>query len=113
MGLPRRHASGSPCREPGCTHEFDCSEDITNDNVVRGIAEPEIISDILGDPKMDTTLEETVSFFVNRSAVGDCAGVTRLSLLKLLTASGVKCWACINDNRARSRSCEAWSFTWC
>ena len=61
-GLPRRHASGSPCREPGCTHEFDFSEEIINDNLVRGIAEPEIISDVLGDPKMDRTLEETVSF---------------------------------------------------
>ena len=75
----------------------------------------EIISDVLGDPKMDRTLEETVSFIVNRSAVKDCAGATcNTTKPKLLTAYGVKCWACggpahgpNNDHRARSRSCEA------
>ena len=109
--------------EPGCTHEFDFSEEIINDNVVRGIAEPEIISDVLGDPKTDRTLEETVSLIVNtcRSAVGDCAGATcNTTKPKLLTASGVKCWSCVgpahgpkNDHRARYISCDAWSFTWC
>ena len=59
---------------------------LINDNLVRGIAEPEIISDVLGDPKMDRTLEETVSFIVTRSAVGDCAGATcNTTKPKLLT----------------------------
>ena len=111
----------APCMEPECTHEFDFSEEIINDNLVRDIAEPEIISDALGDPRTDRTLDETVSFILNRSAVGDCAGTTcNTTKPKLLTASGVKCWACggsahgpTNDHRARSRSCEACSFTWC
>ena len=111
----------APCTEPGCIHEFDFSEEIINDNLVRGIAEPEIMSDLLGDPKTDRTLEETVYFIVTRSAVGDCAGATcNTTKPKLLTASGAKCWACggpahgpKNDRRARSRSCEAWTFTWC
>ena len=110
-----------PCREPGCTHEFDFSEEIINDNLVRGIAEPEIISDVQSDPKTDITLDETVSFILNRSAVGVCAGATcNTTKPKLLTASAVKCWTCggpahgpKHDHRARSRSCEACSFTWC
>ena len=76
-----------PCTEPGCIHEFDFSEEIINDNLVRGIAEPEIMSDLLGDPKTDRTLEETVYFIVTRSAVGDCAGATcNTTKPKLLTA---------------------------
>ena len=50
------------CKEPGCAHVFDYSDEIIKDNLVRGIADPEIMSDLLGDPKTDRTLEETVSF---------------------------------------------------
>ena len=90
----------APCREPGCTHEFDFIEEIIKANLARGIADPEILSDLLGDPKMGRTLEETAPFIVQkeqgkvtRNAVGECTGVT------------------CNDRRARSRSCEAWTFT--
>ena len=110
----------APCREPKCTHEFDFSE-IIKDNLVSGIANPEILSDLLGDPKTDRTLAETVSLIVTRTAVGDFAGATcNTTKPKLLTASSAKCWACgspahgpKNDRRARSRSFEAWTFTWC
>ncbi|CAC5416148.1 unnamed protein product [Mytilus coruscus] len=68
------------CKEIGCNHIFDYSDEIIKDNLVRGIADPEIMSDLLGDSKTDRTLEETVSFIaqkeqgkVTRSAVGDSA----------------------------------------
>ena len=32
------------CKEPGCTHVFDYSDEIIKDNIVRGIADPEIIN---------------------------------------------------------------------
>ena len=41
---------------------FDYSEEIIKDNLVRGIADPEIMSDLLGDPKTYRTLDETVTF---------------------------------------------------
>ncbi|CAG2199921.1 unnamed protein product [Mytilus edulis] len=68
------------CKELGCNHIFDYSDEIIKENLVRGIADPEIMSDLLGDSKTDRTLEETVSFIaqkeqgkVTRSAVGDSA----------------------------------------
>ena len=39
------------CKELGCTHVFDYSDEIIKDNLIRGIADPEIMSDLLGDPK--------------------------------------------------------------
>ena len=71
----------STCKEAGCTHVFDHSDEIIKDNLVRGIADPEIMSDLLGDPKTDRTLEETVSFIAQKeqgkatkTAVGDTVG---------------------------------------
>ena len=72
------------CRVPSCNHVFDYSEEIIKDNLIRGIADPEILSDLLGDPKTDRTLKEIVSFITQKeegkatkSAVGNAAaGVT-------------------------------------
>ena len=50
----------------GCTHVFDYGEKIIKNNLVRGIADPEIMFDLLGDPKTDRTLEETVTFIVQK-----------------------------------------------
>ncbi|XP_052760759.1 uncharacterized protein LOC128203366 [Mya arenaria] len=115
------------CKEPGCAHVFDFSDEIIKDNLVRGIADPEIMSDLLGDPKTDRTLEETVSFIaqkeqgkVTKSAVGDSAGAmyAARSSQKPAPVPGAKCWACggpahgqRNDRKTRSRNCEAWTFT--
>ena len=45
------------CKEPGCNHWFDYSNEIIKDNLIRGIADPEVLSDLLGDPKTDRTLD--------------------------------------------------------
>ena len=50
------------CTEPGCSHTFDYSSEIIKDNLIRGIADPEILADLLGDVKADRTLEEIVNF---------------------------------------------------
>ena len=54
---------------------------IIKDNLIRGISDPEILADLLGDPKTDRSLEEIVNFVAQkeqgkatRSAVGDSAG---------------------------------------
>ncbi|CAC5357494.1 unnamed protein product [Mytilus coruscus] len=85
------------------------------------------MSDLLGDSKTDRTLEETVSFIaqkeqgkVTRSAVGDSASAMSATCnnQKRSKAAGAKCWACggpahgqRNDRKARSKYCEAWTFT--
>ena len=56
----------STCKEPDCTHVFDYSDEIIKDNLVRGIADPEIMYDLLGDSKTNRTLEETLSFIAQK-----------------------------------------------
>ena len=46
------------CTESGCTHIFDYSNEIIKDNLIRGISDPDILADLLGDPKTDRSLEE-------------------------------------------------------
>ena len=128
------------CKEPGCDHSYDYSNEIIKDNLIRGIADPEILSDILGDARTDRTLDETVSFIAQkeqgkatRAAVGDSASaITHSSSYKSRPQhfssnnSNVsksnnyndKCWACggarhskMNDRNSRAKLCEAWSST--
>ena len=114
------------CKEADCPHTFDFSDEIIKDNLVRGIADPEILSDLLGDPKTDRTLEEAVSFIAQKEqgkatkcAVGDSAGAMCNSTNSSRQhTSAAKCWACgspahgpRNDRKTRARFCEAWTFT--
>ncbi|KAK3786074.1 hypothetical protein RRG08_004429 [Elysia crispata] len=122
------------CKEPNCTNTFDYSNEIIKDNLIRGIADPEILSDLLNDLKTDRTLEETATFIAQKeqgkatkTAVGDCFGaMSHLPIsktyhppkLKPQATPGRKWWACggprhdqKNDRATRSRSCEAWSHT--
>ena len=121
------------CQEPGCTHTFDYSNEFIKDNLIRGLADPEILSDLLGDAKTDRSLEETVTFIAQkeqgkatRSAVGDnVAGAnthtqpdkkfSRGKRKPEQPATG-KCWACEgpshgprNDRNTRAQKCPAWS----
>ena len=43
----------APCKQPGCNHTYDYSAEIIKDNLVRGISDPEILADLLGDSKTD------------------------------------------------------------
>ena len=87
----------SKCLEPGCTHTFDYSEEIIKDNLIRGISDPEILADLLGDPKTDRTLDEVVSFIAQkeqgkatRTAVEDCTGVINQTKISLNTTPRLK-----------------------
>ena len=119
------------CKEQGCNHEYDFSSEIIKDNLIRGIADPEILSDILGDSKTDRTLGETVAFIAQkeqgkatRAAVGDSTSSMSQSLTKpeshqpISTEPAAKCWACgeakhgaTNDRNSRAKHCKAWSST--
>ena len=118
------------CKEQGCRHEYDYSNEIIKDNLIRGIADPEILSDLLGDPKTDRTLEETVSFIAQkeqgkatRAAVGGdstsaMSHPPRYRPPPPTSNNENNCWACgeerhskINNRNARAKLCEAWSHT--
>ena len=126
------------CTEPECTHTFNYSKEIIKDTLIRGISDPEILADILGDAKTDRTLEEVVSFIAQkeqgkatRTAVGDCAAAMgnnwdqgrnqnikdRLFQNRRPEPQN-KCWACggpshgpKNDRATRTRKCPAWTAT--
>ena len=124
------------CSETGCTHTFDFSGEIIKDNLIRGISDPEILADLLGDPKTDRTLDEVISFIAQkeqgkatRNAVGDCTGVINQSRVaagatstntpvktRVKIENQGKCWACggsshgpKNDRTTRSQKCPAWT----
>ena len=99
------------CTEVACPHTFDYSNEIIKDNLIRGIYDPEILSDLLGDAKTDRTLEEVVTFIAQkeqgkatRSAVGDnvVGAISHpqfeknpFKIKQNLDHLGVgKCWAC-------------------
>ena len=119
------------CKETGCTHKYDFSEEIILDNLVRGMSDQEIMADLLGDSKTDRTLDETINFIAQKeqgkatqNAMGNYVSV------KATDISGIKgraeknlnsqssCWACggkshgpRNDRAVRSERCPAWTFT--
>ena len=118
------------CKETGCTHKYDFSKDIILDNLIRGMSDQEIMSDLLGDSKTDRTLDETVTFIAQKeqgkatqSSVGNYASVkgTDVPRTKLKTeenSSSQLCWACggkshgpRNDRATRIKYCPAWTFT--
>ena len=114
------------CREPGCEHTYDYSAEIIRDNLIRSIADPEILNDILGDPKTDKTLEETVNLIAqkeqgnaSRSAVGNTAAsmsqTTYTSCHKTQPSNSNdqrECWTCgklghCGDHNTRKKVCSA------
>ena len=113
------------CKIPGCDHIYDYSEEIIKDNLIRGIADPEILSDLLGDSKSDRTLDETVTYIAQkeegkatRTAVADRTSVISHSSKTKPNRNNPKCWACgeerhgpKNDRNTRSKNCPAWSST--
>ena len=126
------------CKEEGCSHIFDYSNEIIKDNLIRGISDPEILSDLLGDTKCDRTLEEVVQFIAQkeqgkatRSVVGDSAGFIHhpprssrkssegpQAQINPQNEQQGKCWACAgpshgqkNDRTTRARKCPAWAAT--
>ena len=122
----------APCKVNGCLHSYDFSDVIILDNLVRGMADPEIMSDLLGDSKTDRTLDETVLFIAQKeqgkatqSAVGHHIGLKAVTMPPLVNkrsdkSSNMKhtCWACggkshsqRNDRAARANQCPAWTST--
>ena len=121
------------CKSTGCGEQCDYSSDIIRDNLVRGIADPEILSDVLGDSNTVRTLEQMVDFIAQkeqgkstRAAVGDSTSFISQSntnsrarqfrsVSPSRTNTDAKCWACghnrhgkLNDRKARSKHCDAW-----
>ena len=53
---------------PGCSEDVDYTEAIMRDVLSRGLADPEIQMDLLGDKKQDMTLEEVFQFVEAKEA---------------------------------------------
>ena len=57
-GLARQCDFTVTCK--GCGATTDYSEEVINDQLVRGLDDQDILADLLGDDKTDRTLMETV-----------------------------------------------------
>ena len=54
------------CTRAGCDTDIEYSDDIIKDQLVRGIADPEILSDLLGDLQPNRTLAQVVDFIATK-----------------------------------------------
>ena len=116
------------CEKEGCGTIVSYSREMIKDNLIRGLADPEILADLLGDNKINRTLEETINFVAQKeqgkatkSALGECTAATystpRQNTLKASASGhGRKCWACgnpshgpKNDKATREKKCPAWT----
>ncbi|GFN80511.1 hypothetical protein PoB_000701700 [Plakobranchus ocellatus] len=110
------------CTDPECTLVFVFSYEIIKDNLFKGIANSEILSDLPGDPRTARTLEEMVTFIgqkgqgkATKSAVGNCSVFINHSSTSVPPAQHkVRFWACgepsygpINDQNTRAQYCGA------
>ena len=112
------------CTADGCNTDIDYSDDMIKDHLVRGIADPEILADLLGDPKPDRTLAEVVDFIAikeqaktERGAMGESVNSASSSKSPANTNNKAKnCWACgelahgiPNNAKVREEHCKAWT----
>ncbi len=107
------------CSAEACDTDVDFSEEMIKDHLIRGIADNEILADLLGDSKTDRTLSEVVDFIatkeqakMERGAMDDSSGSVSNNRPSV---KNKKCWACgepahgdPNNRRARAEHCKAW-----
>ena len=54
---------------------MDCSNSVIQDQLIRGLADQEILSDLLGDEKTDRSLEQIVSYIACKEQAEQEQGV--------------------------------------
>ena len=59
-----RYTAG--CTTAGCAENIDYSDTIIKDQLIRGIADPEILSELLGDTGPEKTLDQIVEFIATK-----------------------------------------------
>ena len=108
------------CTAPGCDTDVDYSDDMIKDYLVRGIADPEILSDLLEDPQSNSTLAQVVDFIAvkeqaktKRRAMGESTNSTSSEARTNFILK--RCWACgeakhgrFNTVEVRRKYCKAW-----
>ena len=109
---------------PSCDANVDFSHEVIQDQLVRGLNDREILTDLMGDAKTDRTLDEVVEFIarkeqgkLEREKVG--CGVPRTGAMGAGTPTkSPNCWACQgashgtpNNVKARQEHCPAWNST--
>ena len=106
---------------PSCTTEIDYSQQVIQDQLVRGLSDTEILTDLMGDPKADRNLEELV-VFIARKEQGNLerekVSCGNTSAGAVATPPGTPnkpqtCWACQgqshatpNNSKARQEHCS-------
>ena len=63
-GLARQCEYLAKCTN--CEHMLDFSQEVIQDQLIRGLNDPEIVSELLGDSKVDMSLKEVVEFVARK-----------------------------------------------
>ena len=111
---------------PTCQVDIDYSEEVILDQLVRGIGDKEILSDLLGDTKTDRSLSEVVDFIARKEqakleqgtvSFESASAVKQLPATPVRSGAATTCWACQqpshgpNTFKTRQDKCSAWSVT--
>ena len=105
---------------PDCNTVVDYSEEVILDQLVRGIGDKEILSDLLGEVKSDMTLQEVVDYIARKEQAKTEQGTVSCEQTNSVLQSPVRdstCWACQgkshgpNTIKTRQEKCPAWQST--
>ena len=96
---------------PDCQTIVDYSEEVILDQLVRGISDREILSDLLGETKTDMPLQDVVDYIARKEQAKTEQGTVSCE------QANSTCWACQgkshgpNTIRTRQDKCPAWQST--
>ena len=99
---------------------MDYSEEVILDQLVRGISDREILSDLLGETKTDMPLQDVVNYIARKEQAKTEQGTVSCEQANSVQQSPGKsstCWACQgkshgpNTIRTRQDKCPAWLST--
>ena len=108
------------CPAPACDTVVDYSEEVIMDQLIRGINDKEILSDLLGEVQTDMTLQQVVDYIARKEQAKSEQGTVSCEQTNAAQQTPVRsstCWACLghshgpNTIRTRKEKCPAWETT--
>merc|ERR1711867_297190 len=108
------------CPSPTCNTMVDYSEEVIMDQLIRGISDKEILSDLLGEVQTDMTLQQTVDYIARKEQAKSEQGTVSCEQTNAAQQTPIKsptCWACQgsshgpNTPNVRKENCPAWETT--
>ena len=105
------------CPAPACDTVVDYSEEVILDQLVRGISDKDILSDLLGEVQTDMTLQQVVDYIARKEQAKSEQGTVsceQTNAAQQTPGRNSTCWACQgkshgpNTINTRKEKCPAW-----